>query len=116
MSTLTNNPLVFVYYKVRGKMQPIRNLVLYLSLPFIEVHYENEEQRKTLPEYVVNSLKGQRIDKCSLPLLVYEGLYIYDIYPIMAYICRRFKRDDLLGVNIQQRVYFMSYRLDYNKS
>jgi hypothetical protein len=31
-------PLIFVYYKVRGKMQPVRNLVCYLGLKAIEVH------------------------------------------------------------------------------
>jgi len=49
-------------------------------------------------------LKGVRIDKSLLPLLVYEGLYIYDIYPIMAFLCRRFKHEELLGRNIRQKV------------
>lgn len=52
-------------------MQPIRNLVLYLNVPFIEVHLDDEQQKKTLPEEVLKSLKGLRIEKSLLPLLVY---------------------------------------------
>lgn len=102
--TTAADPLVFVYYRVRGKMQPIRNLVLYLGLSFVEVHLDDEQQRKSLPEHVIHSLKGVRIDKSLLPLLVFEGRLIYDIYPIMAFLCRRFKREDLLGKDIKQRV------------
>lgn len=69
--TTTADPLVLVYFKVRGKMQPIRNLVLYLNVPFIEVHLDDEQQKKTLPEQVLKSLKGLRIEKSLLPLLVY---------------------------------------------
>lgn len=29
------DPLILVYYKVRGKLQPIRNLVCYLGLPVV---------------------------------------------------------------------------------
>jgi hypothetical protein len=104
MSIANSNLLVLVYYRVRGKLQPIRNLLFYLALPFVEIHLDDEEQKKSLPEEAVNCLKGVRIDKSSLPLLVFEGLFIYDIYPIMAYLCRRFKRDDLLGRDIRQRV------------
>jgi hypothetical protein len=57
-----------------------------------------------LPAEAVASLKGVRIDKSALPLLAFEGLLIYDIYPIMAFLCRRFKREDLLGRDIRQRV------------
>jgi hypothetical protein len=53
---------------------------------------------------VIKCLRGVRIDKQSLPLLVFEGLFIYDIYPIMAYLCRRFEREDLLGTHIRQKV------------
>ena len=28
-------PLIFVYLNLRGKMQPIRNLISYLGLPFV---------------------------------------------------------------------------------
>lgn len=35
MSTLNNNLLVLVYYRVRGKLQPIRNLLFYLQLRFV---------------------------------------------------------------------------------
>ena len=93
-----------MYYKVRGKLQPIRNLLFYLELPFLEIHLGDEEQKRSLPEEAVASLKGVRIDRSSLPLLAFEGMLIYDIYPIMAFLCRRFKREDLLGCDIRQRV------------
>jgi hypothetical protein len=46
-----------------------------------------------------------KVEKSFLPLLVFEGMLLYDIYPIMAFLCRRFDRDDLLGRDIKQRVY-----------
>lgn len=42
-------PLVLVYYKVRGKLQPIRNLIYYLGVPFIEIYLGDEEQKKSPP-------------------------------------------------------------------
>jgi hypothetical protein len=36
------NLLVLVYYRVRGKLQPIRNLIFYLGLPFLEIHLGDE--------------------------------------------------------------------------
>jgi hypothetical protein len=30
--------LILIYYNIRGKMQPIRNLIAYLGLPYIELH------------------------------------------------------------------------------
>lgn len=50
MQTNKSNLLVLVYFKVRGKMQPIRNLLMYLGVSYVEVHLEDEEQKKTLPE------------------------------------------------------------------
>jgi hypothetical protein len=35
-------PLIFVYFRLRGKMQPIRNLICHLGLPFFEVHIDDE--------------------------------------------------------------------------
>ena len=83
-------PLIFVYLNLRGKMQPIRNLISYLGLPFVEVHIDEEDQKKKLSEDVKANLRGLKIDKTSLPLLVYEGYQIYETSPIMNFICRRF--------------------------
>jgi len=41
LSDPTNKPLILVYYKVRGKLQPIRNMVCYLGLKFYEVYLED---------------------------------------------------------------------------
>ena len=97
------NPVVLVYYHVRGKAQPIRNLLAYLAITPTEVYLEEQQMRKCLPAYVCDCLKGVPIDKCQLPLLCHEGLKIYGVYPIMAYLCRRFNHPSLLGNNIQQR-------------
>jgi hypothetical protein len=73
-------------------MQPIRNLASYLNLKVCEVSVDSsEEERKSLCPMILQKLKGHPIEKSSLPLLVFEGLLIYETYPIMAYICRRFK-------------------------
>lgn len=109
-------PLVLVYYKVRGKLQPIRNLIFYLGVPFIEIHLGDEEQKKSPPAEAVACLKGVRIVKSALPLLAYDGLLIYDNYPIMGFLCRRFKREDLLGRDIRQRVPLSPSRHDCRKS
>ena len=41
-------PLVLIYFSGRGKLQPVRNLISYLSLPYYEVHL-NKEDTKNLP-------------------------------------------------------------------
>lgn len=85
------SPLVLVYFKIRGKLQPIRNLCCYLGLTFQEVHLENEDTKKKLPEETKKTLKGLKVDKSLLPILVHENLVVYETLPIMNYICRRFR-------------------------
>jgi hypothetical protein len=89
---MSEETLVLVYYKVRGKMQPIRNLLCYLAQPFVEVFWGDEEQNKSLPKEAKEALRGVRIEKASLPLMVYGAMQLYDLYPILAYLCRKFKR------------------------
>lgn len=36
----------------------------------------------------------------NLPYFVHGELVMYGIFPIMKYICMRFNRPDLLGVNV----------------
>lgn len=97
-------PIILVYFKLRGKLQPIRNIIAYLGLPFFEVHLDDETQRKSLDREITNCLRGLKIDKSSLPLMVYEGRHIYETLPIMNFICRRFGAEELMGRNIRQRV------------
>jgi hypothetical protein len=104
--------IVLVYYRVRGKLQPIRNLLAYLGQSFVEVHWGDEQQNRALPSGVKQVLRAIRVDKCSLPLLVFEGLQLYDLYPIMAFLARRFNREDLLGRDIRQRVPPRPFRPD----
>ena len=35
MSTTKSDLLILVYYRVRGKLQPVRNLLFYLGLAFV---------------------------------------------------------------------------------
>ena len=57
------------------------------------------------------NLRGLKIDKTSLPLLVYEGYQIYETSPIMNFICRRFNAEELMGRDIKQRVQIVIDRL-----
>jgi len=110
-------PLIFVYFNFRGKLQPIRHMACCLQLNFVEVHLEDkEETRKCLPQEVIRGLKSIPIEKHLLPLLVHNGLCIYDTYPIMAYISRKFNREDLMGRNIKQKVNLPSLRPNSRKS
>ena len=45
-----NTPIILFYYNFRGKLQPIRTLLTYLQLTYIELHIEClEEEKKLLP-------------------------------------------------------------------
>lgn len=39
-----NSALILIYYKFRGQLQPIRNLLCYLDVPFVELHLEFLEE------------------------------------------------------------------------
>ena len=97
-------PLILIYFKLRGKMQSIRNLVSYLGLPFFEVFIDDQDQKNNIPEDIRSSLRGLKIDKGSLPLLVYETYQVYETIPILNFICRRFNAEELMGRDIKQRV------------
>jgi hypothetical protein len=112
---MSEGVIVLVYYRVRGKLQPIRNLLAYLGQPFVEVHWGDEQQNRSLPQHVKDTLRSIRVDKASLPLLVFEEMVLYDLYPILAYLCRRFKREDLLGRDIRQRVILTPLRPVFKK-
>jgi len=38
MQTVKESPLIMVYYNFRGQLQPIRNMLCYLDVPFYEIH------------------------------------------------------------------------------
>lgn len=57
--------------------QVARHLLCFLDVFFIDVLLDRlEEQRKTLPACVFESLKGLKIDKSKLPVLIHEGVVI----------------------------------------
>jgi hypothetical protein len=110
-------PLILIYYNIRGKLQPIRNLIAYLQLSCVELHLEEKgHEKKVLSEQIRAVLRDIPIESSQLPLLVHEDFRIYDSYPIMAYICRRFGHEELMGRNIQQRVRTHLRRLDWSRS
>jgi len=108
-------PLILVYLRLRGKMQPIRNLISYLGLPMVEVYIGEDDQNKKLSEDVKANLRGLKIDKTSLPLLVYENYQIYETSPIMNFICRCFNAEELMGRDIKQRVSMSLFRQESTK-
>jgi hypothetical protein len=77
----------------------------YLHLPFVDVLLDCiEEQKKLLPKEIFETLRGLKIDKTQLPILVHEGMVIEQLFPVMTYICYRFEREDLLGRDAFQKV------------
>lgn len=50
MSKSNNNPLILIYYNIRGKLQVVRNLLCFLNLPFTELHIELIEAGIEKPE------------------------------------------------------------------
>ncbi len=88
-------------------MQPIRNLLCYMDVPFVEIHPEYlEETKKRLPSKIIEHIKKFRIDKSQLPALIHGDLYFWGQIPICIYICKLHNREDLLGTNIYMRVTF----------
>jgi hypothetical protein len=86
-------PIVLVYLNFRGLAQIARHLLCYLDLPFVDVLLDCiDEQRKTLPKTVLETLRGIKIDKSKLPVLVHEGEVVEQLFPVLAYICYRFAR------------------------
>ena len=108
-------PLILVYFKLRGKLQPVRNIICYLGLPYFEVHIEDDDQKSKLTESIKTSLRGLKIDKTSLPLLIYEEFQVYETIPIMNFICRKFNAEEIMGRDIKQRVKICRYRLALTK-
>jgi glutathione S-transferase len=60
----------------------------------------------------MEQLRGAKIDKNRLPLLVFEGYSVYQPYAILSFLCRRFQREDLLGTTPQEKVLAHPHRLD----
>lgn len=97
--------LILVYYKFRGQLQPIRNLLCYIEVPFYEVHLEYiEEQKNTLPKEIVKQVRRFKIDRSQLPAMIHGNIYAEGPEPICSYLCKRFNRLELLGTNIYMRV------------
>jgi hypothetical protein len=100
-----SSPLLLIYLNFKGMAHVTRHLLCFLGVPFIDVLLDRlEEQRKTLPACVFDTLKGLKIDKTLLPVVVHEGIVVEELFPIMCYLCRRFDREDLLGKDFCQKV------------
>jgi hypothetical protein len=98
-------PVLLIYYNFRGIGQMVRYLLCYLNIPFIDIMLdEYETQRNTLSPKVLQVLQSKSINKNDLPAIIHDGLIIYELNQVMNYICIAFRREDLLGVDIRQKV------------
>lgn len=67
-----NSPLILIYLNFKGLAQIIRHLLCYLGIDFVDVLLDCvEEQKKILPKIIFDTLKGLKIDKNMLPILVH---------------------------------------------
>ena len=101
-------PLILIYYKFRGQLQPVRNICCYLEIPFIEIQLDNyEEQKKHISPVIMQTLCKMKIEKSQVPALVAKKLVVYGHIPMMTYICKTYNGEHLFGSNIRvkARVY-----------
>ena len=74
-------------------MQPIRNLLSYMNMTYIEVFLDRiEEQKKTLPKSVLQQLSKHKIDRNQLPALIHGEIFIEGQNVIASYLLFRFDR------------------------
>ena len=94
-------PMIFLYYSIRGQMQPIRNLLCFLELPYYDVHLDEiEKEKKNLPENILKQISKCKIDKSKLPALIHGELYIEGNNSISPYLLFRFNKKELFGSTI----------------
>lgn len=89
----------------------IRYLLRYLKVAYIDILLdEYEEQKKTLPPAVLNLLRSKSIKTNDLPAIIHNHEIVYELNQVMNYICITFNREDLLGVDLFQKVIKCRYR------
>lgn len=115
--SLNEFPLILVYYRFRGLLQPIRNLYCYLELPFIELQLDHiEDQKKFLSPVIIQHISKLKIDKNQLPVLIHGNLVVEGVYPVVVYSCKKFNGEALMGSSIFIRVIIDLFRRNYKKS
>jgi len=76
-------------------MQPIRNLLYYMQLPFHEVFLDQiESQKKSLPPDILQQVCRfkSKFDRNQLPALIHGELFMNGINVIAPYLALRFNR------------------------
>lgn len=67
-----DSPIILIYFSFRGLGQVARHLLSYLNLEFVDILLDRiDEQRKELPTSIFENLKGLKIDKTMLPILIH---------------------------------------------
>lgn len=69
---MNESPLILIYLDFKGMAQVARHLLCYLDIEFVDVLLDKlEEQRNSLPACIFQRLKGVKIDKTMLPILIH---------------------------------------------
>jgi hypothetical protein len=57
-----------------------------------------------LPQQTLEILRSKSINKNDLPAIIHNNEVISELNQIMNYICLTYEREDLLGVDLYQKV------------
>lgn len=92
-------PLELLYWDMRGIAQPIRHILEYIGVNYVEKIAEcpNKYYTKDIQEVKKRCVSG------NLPLLSHNDLFITEPMAIVKYICRKFGREELLGKTIKDQ-------------
>ena len=83
----------------------IRYLLRYLDITYVDILIdEYETQKFTLSPDILSALRSKPINKSDLPAIIHNNQIIYELNQVMNYICYLSNREDLLGVDIYQKV------------
>lgn len=92
-----NSIAYLVYFNCRGVAHYYRYVIYEIGLPFEEIHIGNDG---LIPE----SIRHFNITLADIPCVIYEGRVIKELYPTIRFLCRKFGREDLLGVTLREQV------------
>lgn len=100
--------MILGHWEVRGAAQPIRNLLHYLSLPYSEVLYPNEDSWFNIAKPALKS------DFPNLPYLIDGDKTITESQAIIVYLCLKANRTDLLGGTLEGEIDLVQLRSFWN--
>jgi len=96
----TQNKYVLVYWDCRGRAQPVRYLLEYLSIPYEEKRYEIQNAT----EWFEKDKHELKHPFPNLPYLRDGERIITETEAIYQYICKKANRKDLLGANEEEEI------------